>query len=94
MNKLRECRIKKGVSMEATANSIGISKQRFNYMEKIGGKTRLAEDTIRKLAEVLGVNPFYMMGDEWLDIIPRTQEEFVDAVESLREAYERNAKDA
>ena len=89
MNKIREYRIKKGYAMQTVAGMIGFSKQRYRYIELVEDGRKLTENTVRRIAKALEVSPYELMGDEWMNVVPRTEEEFVDAVESLRAAFDK-----
>ena len=66
---IKELRIQKGWTMEKLADTLGVGKSAVNKWEK-GYVTNIKQSTIKKMADIFGVSPAYIMGfDESKEII-------------------------
>lgn len=91
--KIKDLRIKKNLSQEDVAKSIGSTKQAI-YKYETGIVTNIPIDKISMLADLFGVSPAYLMGwdskaektnDAIADIVVRmrTDNEFFDVIELI-----------
>lgn len=63
MNRLRELRIKKGLTIQQVADGIGVSNGTISRYEQGSREPKL--DTWKKLADYFNVTPQYLVG--WTD---------------------------
>lgn len=86
---LKILRIKKGCTMAEVAGQVGITKQRYNQIEKGNiSKGYRNEEMWRKLADFFGVDVFALMGSEVLTILPRNEEEKKSLLKHIMDGIE------
>lgn len=68
---IKQERLAKGLTMEQLANKLGVGKSAVNKWEK-GTVENIKRPTIKKMAEIFGCSPAYLMGYETFE----TAEEF------------------
>ena len=94
-DKIREARIKKGMTQEELGIALGVQKSAIAKYEK-GRVINIKRSTLKKISDILGIAPSELIFDAYLeeeqkkndiqaDIIlrMRTDTEFMSAVESL-----------
>ena len=87
-NSLREIRFRKCVNSSTIAEKAGISKQRYNYIERNGRIKRLEESTIRKIADVLGCSIYDLAeADQYLTVMPKDEKELHELIKKIEGAF-------
>lgn len=74
---IHEERIKKGMTMEQLANQLGVGRSAINKWEK-GYVQNIKRSTIKKLAEIFGVTPAYLMGYETFETAAEFEKKWND----------------
>lgn len=75
---IKELRIKNDLTMEQLADRLGVGKSAVNKWEK-GYVTNIKRPTIKKMAEIFGVSPAYLMGYETFDTAEQFEKAWNDA---------------
>lgn len=79
---LKQIRIIKGVTMAEAARGCGITKQRYNIIEK-RGLSHSSEEIARKIADFFEIDLFKVVGVDALKFKPRTNEERQSLIDSI-----------
>ena len=87
---LKYARVKAGKTSVQVATEAGISKQRYNYIEK-NGIASTKEDTARRIADAVGVSLFSLSGPDALKFKPRTAEERSELIALIHENFKELA---
>lgn len=75
MNRLKELRKEKGLTQQALADDIGVTKRTYIYWEQ--GQRDIKSDKAQQLAEYFGVSVGYLLG--YSDFV--SKDEFIKSVE-------------
>lgn len=87
--RLRECRVKKGVSVEEVAVKVGVAKRTYQGYER--GERDISTVTLYKICQFLDVSADYLLGVEDEKSPPLTEsEELREKIVSMTESFDVN----
>ena len=68
MNRIKECRIKSGLSQRSVATELGVKQPTVYAYE--AGKTKQSSEGLAKMAELFGVTVDYLTGKDEVEVVP------------------------
>lgn len=91
MNRIKEVRKKKGLSLQQVADAVGLATNTISRYET--GKREPKLETWNKLAEYFNVPTFYLMGLNRNDLKFPTKQEAIDFIHKIMKAQNIKVED-
>lgn len=85
--KIRKIRGQKGFSQEYMASQLGVSQRTYGRLE--AGKSKISIENLRKISEVLDVDPYKLIGFEYQETFINHENE-VGKIQNINHAINTN----